>query len=86
MLIVLSTLGMLFSMSNSWARVFDDESVCRGAVILNESNEIIWTTNKLFIEYVEEAKARGLDCGVKKIVVSGISKFNKIKVHNHRFF
>ena len=52
MIVLVSILGMLFSGSNSWARVFDDESVCNGAVVLNESNIKIWTTSNNFIEYV----------------------------------
>ena len=65
MVILLSTLGILISVSSSWARVFDNESVCNGAVILNELNIKIWTTDDKFVEYVKEAKRRGLNCGVK---------------------
>ena len=67
MVVLVSTLGILLSVSNSWARVFDDESVCNGAVVLNESNIKTWTTDYRFTEYVKEAKKRGLNCGVRDI-------------------
>ena len=56
MFVFVFSLSIFLTISNSWARVFDDESVCNGAVVLNESNIKTWTTDYRFIEYVKEAK------------------------------
>ena len=74
MVVLLSTFGILFYVSDSWARVFDDESVCNGAVVLNESNIKTWTTDYRFYEYVKEAKRRGLNCGIKSKEITKVAK------------
>ena len=63
---IIVIIGIFSFIKTSLARVFDDESVCNGAVVLSADDIITWTTDNRFVEYVKEAKRRGLDCGVIK--------------------
>ena len=69
MLFVMSFFSVLLSLVSSWADEprFNsyDEGICYRAVVLNKLNMKVWTNEYKNIQWVKEAKKRGLDCGVK---------------------
>ena len=50
-------------MSNDLVKM-SDENICNIAVVSSNKGVKIWETSFHFKEYVDEAKRRGLSCGV----------------------